>query len=143
MNDFLNNQKILNISIFIILLIQLIIIFFNSNSSFSNIGNKNITVENFSSIVMSKYGMTSFGSEKLIKKDENNIFLEGVAYLENDVYKIYGRDISIDIKSEVSSSEKSVEVVNSMGTMNSLGFKNIAAEGKIYFLGESKFIIHE
>ena len=143
MNDYFLNKITLNTAIIIILIFQLIIIIINSNSTFSSISKKNISVENFSSIALSKYGMTSFGSEKLIKKNDNNIFLEGVAYLENDKYKIYGKDINLDIKSEVSYSEKSVEVVNSLGKMNSIGFKNFAGEGKIIFYGQSKFIFHE
>ena len=104
---------------------------------------KNISVENFSSFALTKYGITSFGSEKLNRLDQYNIFLEGNSYLENEVYKIYGKDININTKSEVSSSGMPVEVINSMGTMNANGFKNIGVEGKIYFLGESKFTFHE
>ena len=136
-------QRLLNFIIFIILIIQISIIYYNSKVSFKNLQKKNISIENFSSIVLGKYGITSFGSEKLNKFDDYNIFLEGNSYLENNTYKIYGKNISIDTKSEVSSSEMPVEVVNSLGTMNANGFKNIGPEGKIYFLGESKFTFHE
>jgi len=142
MNSFIIH-RFLNFLIVVILISQIGIIYFNSNTSFEEIQKKNISVENFSSFVLSKYGITSFGSEKLNRLDDYNIFLEGSSYLENDVYKIYGRDISINTNSEVSSSEMPVEVVNSMGTMNANGFKNIGVEGKIYFLGESKFTFHE
>ena len=142
MNSFIIH-RFLNFLIVVILISQIGIIYFNSNTSFEEIQKKNISVENFSSFVLSKYGITSFGSEKLNRLDEYNIFLEGSSYLENDVYKIYGRDISINTNSEVSSSEMPVEVVNSMGTMNANGFKNIGVEGKIYFLGESKFTFNE
>ena len=87
--------------------------------------------------------MTKIGSEKLNKIDDNNIYLEGVSYLENNVYKIYGKDISINMKREISFSNKSVEVVNSMGTLKAKGFKNFDSEGKIFFEGEVNFKSHE
>ena len=62
-----------------------------------NFSQKNITVENFSSIVLSKSGITKIGSEKLNKIDDNNIYLEGKSYLENKEYKIYGKNISINL----------------------------------------------
>ena len=136
-------HRFLNLLIVIILISQAGIIYFNSKVSFEEIQKKNISVENFSSFALTKYGITSFGSEKLNRLDEYNIFLEGNSYLENNVYKIYGKDISINTKSEVSSSEMPVEVVNSMGIMNANGFRNIGVEGKIFFLGESKFTFHE
>ena len=142
MNNFIIH-RFFNLLIVVILISQVSIIYFNSKVSFEEIKKKNISIENFSSFALSKYGITSFGSEKLNKLDENNIFLEGSSYLENDVYKIYGKDISINTKSEVSSSEMPVEMVNSMGVMNANGFKSIGIEGKIYFLGESKFTFHE
>ena len=135
--------RFLNFLIVVILISQVVIIYFNSKVSFEKIQKKNISVENFSSFALSKYGITYFGSEKLNRLDEYNIFLEGNSYLENNVYKIYGKDISINTKSEVSSSDMPVEVINSMGTMNANGFRNIGVEGKIYFLGESKFTFHE
>ena len=136
-------HRFLNFLIVIILISQVGIVYFNSKVSFDEIQKKNISVENFSSFALSKYGITSFGSEKLNRLDKYNIFLEGNSYLENDVYKIYGNDININTKSEVSSSGMPVEVINSMGTMNANGFKNIGVEGKIYFLGESKFTFHD
>ena len=142
MNSYIIN-RFLNLFIVIILISQVGIIYFNSIVSFEEIQKKNISIENFSSFTLSKHGITSFGSEKLNRLDEYNIFLEGNSYLENDVYKIYGKDININTKSEISSSEMPVEVVNSMGTMNANGFKNLGVEGKIYFLGESKFTFHE
>ena len=142
MNSYISH-RFLSLIIIIILISQVGIIYFNSKVSFEEIQKKNISVENFSSFALSKYGITSFGSEKLNRIDEYNIFLEGNSYLENDAYKIYGKDISVNTKSEVSSSDMPVEVVNSMGTMNANGFKNIGVKGKIYFLGESKFTFHE
>ena len=136
-------HRFLNFLIVIILISQVGIVYFNSKVSFDEIQKKNISVENFSSFALTKYGITSFGSEKLNRLDQYNIFLEGNSYLENEVYKIYGKDININTKSEVSSSGMPVEVINSMGTMNANGFKNIGVEGKIYFLGESKFTFHE
>ena len=136
-------HRFLNFLVVIILVSQVSIIFFNSKVSFEEVQKKNISVENFSSFALTKFGITSFGSEKLNRLDEYNIFLEGNSYLENDVYKIYGNDININTKSEVSSSGMPVEVINSMGTMQANGFKNIGVEGKIYFLGESKFTFHD
>ena len=62
-----------------------------------NFSQKTITVENFSSIVLSNSGITKIGSEKLNKIDDNNIYLEGKSYLENKEYKIYGKNISINL----------------------------------------------
>ena len=62
-----------------------------------NFSQKTITVENFSSIVLSNSGITKIGSEKLNKIDDNNIYLEGKSYLENKEYKIYGKNITIKL----------------------------------------------
>ena len=63
-----------------------------------NFSQKTITVENFSSIVLSNSGITKIGSEKLNKIDENNIYLEGKSYFENKEYKIYGKNITINLQ---------------------------------------------
>jgi len=136
-------KKYTNFFIATILLIQLSIIIYNSKTNNKEIQKRGISVENFSSIIFSNYGITSFGSEKLIKKDENNIYLEGISYMENKTYKIYGKDIKINISEETSSSDQPVEVVNSMGTMNSESFKNQSKIGKIFFIGSSTFKFHE
>tara|TARA_Y100001936_G_C15588162_1_gene415551 strand:+ start:134 stop:559 length:426 start_codon:yes stop_codon:yes gene_type:complete len=135
--------KLLNCLIFIILFIQGMIYFLNTKPSTKIFSQKNISVENFSSIALSNSGMTKIGSEKLNKIDEDNIFLEGKSFLENSDYKIYGNDISIDMKNEISTSNKDVEVTNSMGTLNAKGFKNLDTESKIYFIGEVTFKSHE
>lgn len=132
-------NKCINIAIILILIGQFSILLYNSKTTYSKIQNKNISIENFSSIVLSKYGITSFGSEKLSKKNKNLIFLEGISYLENDFYKIYGKDINLDLSTETSSSDKAVEVINYMGTMKSEGFKNEATIGVILFYGKSSF----
>lgn len=142
----MNNSKIyksINLFILFIIIIQIFIIYINSKVNFQEIQKKNMSIENFSSFVLSKYGITTIGSERLNRMSTNNIFLEGYSYLENKVYKMYGEDISIDTNLEISSSEKPVEVINSMGTMNADGFKNIGSEGRIFFIGKSKFIFHE
>ena len=102
-----------------------------------------MSVENFSSIVLTKSGITKIGSEKLNKIDENNIYLEGSSYLENKDYKIYGINISIDMENEISTSSNNVEVINSMGTLNAKGFRNVDSEGKIFFKGEVIFKSHD
>tara|TARA_B100000674_G_C37748530_1_gene872323 strand:- start:62 stop:487 length:426 start_codon:yes stop_codon:yes gene_type:complete len=135
--------KLLNCLIFIILFIQGMIYFLNTKPSTKIFSQKNISVENFSSIALSNSGITKIGSEKLNKIDEDNIFLEGKSFLENSDYKIYGNDISIDMKNEISTSNKDVEVTNSMGTLNAKGFKNLDTESKIYFIGEVTFKSHE
>ena len=61
----------------------------------------------------------------LNKFDDNNIYLEGKSYLENKEYKIYGKNILINLNEEVSNSEEPVKVINSMGTLNAKGFKNL------------------
>ena len=87
------SKKIINILIIFALVIQVIIYVYNQKPLSTNFSQKKITVENFSSIVLSKSGINKIGSEKLNKVDENNIFLEGQSYLENKEYKIYGKNI--------------------------------------------------
>ena len=87
-------KKIINFFIIIILGIQFFIYMINQNPSTENFSQKKITVENFSSIVLSNSGITKIGSEKLNKINDNNIYLEGKSYLENKEYKIYGKYIN-------------------------------------------------
>ena len=135
--------KIINISIFMALCFQAFIYYYNTKPSNKVFTQKSISVENFSSIVLSKSGITKIGSEKLNKIDDNNIYLQGSSYLENKEYKIYGSDISINMEKEISLSDQSVEVINSMGTLNAQGFKNFDSKGKIFFEGEVTFKSHE
>ena len=135
--------KALNTIIFLILVIQTFIYYFNTKSSTKVFSQKSVSVENFSSIVLSKSGMTKIGSEKLNKIDENNISLEGISYLENSKYKIYGSNIFIDMENDVSSSKDDVEVINSMGILNAEGFTNLDSEGKILFKGKVTFVSHD
>ena len=135
--------KSINIAIFFIIGIQTSIYYFNTKSSTKVFSQKSVSVENFSSIVLSKSGMTKIGSEKLNKIDENNISLEGISYLENSKYKIYGSNIFIDMKNDVSSSKDDVEVINSMGILNAEGFTNLDSEGKILFKGKVTFVSHD
>lgn len=141
MNKFF--PKIINTLILLILGIQIMIYYHNTKPSTKIFSEKIISVENFSSIVLSKSGTTKIGSKKLNKIDENNFFLEGKSYLENKDYKIYGNNISINMKDEISSSQNNVKVINSMGTLNAKGFKNIDSEGKIIFKGEVTFVSHD
>jgi lipopolysaccharide assembly outer membrane protein LptD (OstA) len=120
---------------------QCLIFFLNQKPLTKNFSQKNITVENFSSIVLSKSGITKIGSEKLNKIDEDNIYLEGDSYLENKEYKIYGKDISINLSKEISKSDENVEVINSMGLLKAQGFKNLDYDGKIFFEGEVEIVI--
>ena len=142
MINYLGN-KIINTLIIIFLGAQCLIFFLNQKPLTKNFNQKNITVENFSSIVLSKSGITKIGSEKLNKIDEDNIYLEGNSYLENKEYKIYGKNISIKLKEEISISNEPVKVINSMGTLKAKGFKNLDYEGKIIFEGEIEFVINE
>ena len=142
MINYLGN-KIINTLIIIFLGAQCLIFFLNQKPLTKNFSQKNITVENFSSIVLSKSGITKIGSEKLNKIDEDNIYLEGDSYLENKEYKIYGKDISINISKEISKSDENVEVINSMGLLKAQGFKNLDYDGKIFFEGEVEFVIHK
>ena len=135
--------KILNSLIFLILGIQVLIYYYNQKPSTKVFSQKSISVENFSSIVLSKSGLTKIGSEKLNKINENKIFLEGKSYLENKDYKIYGHNISIDMVSEISESKSNVKVINSMGTLDAEGFKNLDSERKIYFKGNVIFKSHD
>ena len=135
--------KVLNTIIFFILVIQTFIYYLNTKSSTKVFSQKSVSVENFSSIVLSKSGITKIGSEKLNKIDENNISLEGISYLENSKYKIYGSNIFINIEDDVSYSNDDVEVINSMGILNAEGFTNLDSEGKILFKGKVTFVSHD
>ena len=137
------NKKIINILIIFFLGIQLIIFIYNQKPLTENFSQKKITVENFSSIVLSKSGINKIGSEKLNKIDEDNIYLEGNSYLENKDYKIYGKNISINLSKEISNSDDPVVVINSMGTLNGKGFKNLDYDGKIIFKGKVEFFINK
>ena len=142
MINYLGN-KILNTLIIIFLGAQCLIFFLNQKPLTENFSQKNITVENFSSIVLSKSGITKIGSEKLNKIDDNNIYLEGKSYLENKEYKIYGNNISINLSKEISKSDENVEVINNMGLLKAQGFKNLDYDGKIFFEGEVEFVINK
>ena len=135
--------KVLNLIIFFIIILQTFIYYLNTKSSTKVFSQKSVSVENFSSIVLSKSGMTKIGSEKLNKVDDNNIYLEGISYLENSKYKIYGSNIFINIEDDVSYSNDDVEVINSMGILNAEGFTNLDSEGKILFKGKVTFVSHD
>ena len=142
MSKFLK-ENIFNIFIFLLLSIQAFMYYYDNRPSSKVFSQKSMSVENFSSIVLSKSGLTKIGSEKLNKIDEDNFFLQGNSYLENDEYKIYGEDISINLNKDISHSKKSVQVINSMGTLDAKGFRNIDSEGKIYFDGIVIFKSHD
>ena len=137
------NKWIVNILIIIILGIQCLIYFLNQKPLTNNFSQKSMTVENFSSIVLSNSGITKIGSEKLNKIDDDNFYLEGKSYLENKEYKIYGKNISINLSKEISKSNEFVEVINSMGLLKAQGFKNFDYDGKIFFEGEVTFVINK
>ena len=136
-------EHIVSFIIFILLGVQAFIYYYDNRPSSKVFSQKSISVENFSSIVLSKSGLTKIGSEKLNKIDEDNFFLQGKSYLENNEYKIYGEDISINLNEDISHSKKSVQVINSMGTLDAKGFRNIDSEGKIYFDGIVIFKSHD
>ena len=136
-------ENIFNILIFLLLSIQAFMYYYDNRPSSKVFSQKSMSVENFSSIVLSKSGLTKIGSEKLNKIDEDIFFLQGKSYLENDEYKIYGEDISINLNEDISHSKKSVQVINSMGTLDAKGFRNIDSEGKIYFDGIVVFKSHD
>ena len=142
MSKFLR-ENIFNILIFLLLSIQAFMYYYDNRPSSKVFSQKSMSVENFSSIVLSKSGLTKIGSEKLNKIDENNFFLQGKSYLENNEYKIYGEDISINLIEDFSHSKKSVQVINSMGTLDAKGFRNIDSERKIYFDGIVIFKSHD
>ena len=142
MSKFLR-ENIFNILIFLLLSIQAFMYFYDNRPSSKIFSQKSMSVENFSSIVLGKSGLTKIGSEKLNKIDEDNFFLQGKSYLENNEYKIYGEDISINLNEDISHSKKSVQVINSMGTLDAKGFRNIDSEGKIYFDGIVIFKSHD
>ena len=142
MSKFLR-EYIFNILIFLLLSIQIFMYYYDNRPSSRVFSQKSMSVENFSSIVLSKSGLTKIGSEKLNKIDEDNIFLQGKSYLENNEYKIYGEDISINLNEDISHSKKSVQVISSMGILDAKGFRNIDSEGKIYFDGIVIFKSHD
>ena len=142
MSKFLR-ENFYNILIILLLSIQAFMYYYDNRPSSKVFSQKSMSVENFSSIVLSKSGLTKIGSEKLNKIDEDNFFLQGKSYLENNEYKIYGEDISINLNEDISHSKKSVQVINSMGTLDAKGFRNIDSEGKIYFDGIVIFKSHD
>jgi len=142
MSKFLR-ENIFNVLIFFLLIIQAFMYYYDNRPSSRVFNQKSMSVENFSSIVLSKSGLTKIGSEKLNKIDEDNFFLQGKSYLENNEYKIYGEDISINLIEDISHSKKSVQLINSMGTLDAKGFRNIDSEGKIYFDGIVIFKSHD
>ena len=142
MSKFLR-ENIFNILIFLLLSIQAFMYYYDNRPSSKVFSQKSMSVENFSSIVLGKSGLTKIGSEKLNKIDEDNFFLQGKSFLENNEYKIYGEDISINLNEDISHSKKSVQVINSMGTLDAKGFRNIDSEGKIYFDGIVIFKSHD
>ena len=142
MSKFLR-ENVFNILIFLLLSIQAFMYYYDNRPSSKVFSQKSMSVENFSSIVLSKSGLTKIGSEKLNKIDEDNFFLQGKSYLENNEYKIYGEDISINLIEDISHSKKTVQVINSMGTLDAKGFRNIDSEGKIYFDGIVIFKSHD
>lgn len=142
MSKFLR-ENIFNILIFLLVSIQAFMYYYDNRPSSKVFSQKSMSVENFSSIVLSKSGLTKIGSEKLNKINEDNFFLQGKSYLENNEYKIYGEDISINLNEDISHSKKSVQVINSMGTLDAKGFRNIDSEGKIYFDGIVIFKSHD
>ena len=137
------NSKIINALIIFVVGIQCFIYFLNQKPLTENFSQKTITVENFSSIVLSNSGITKIGSEKLNKIDENLIYLEGKSFLENKEYKIYGKDITIKLNEEISNSNEPVEIINKMGLLKAQGFKNYDNDGKIFFEGEVEFVINK
>lgn len=94
MSKFLK-ENIFNFLIFLLLSLQAFMYYYDNRSSSKVFSQKSMSVENFSSIVLSKSGLTKIGSDKLNKIDEDQFFLQGKSYLENKKYKIYGEDISI------------------------------------------------
>ena len=136
-------KKVIDILVIIILISQCFIFFFNQKPLTQDFSQKSISVENFSSIVLSNSGITKIGSEKLNKIDDDNIFLEGKSYLENKEYKIYGKNILISLSKEMSNSDDAVEVINKMGSLKAQGFKNYDYDGKILFEGEVEFVINK
>ena len=135
--------SIFNFLIIFFLGIQVFIYFFNQKPLTKDFSKMAMSVENFSSIVLSKSGITKIGSEKLKKIDDKNIYLEGKSYLENKEYKIYGEDISIKLEEEISNSNKPVKVLNSMGVLNAQGFQNFDNEGIMTFKGKVEFFIDD
>ena len=129
------SKKFVTILVLFLLGLQFLIYLYNQKPSYVNFSKKNITVENFSSIVLSNSGITKIGSEKLN--------LIGDSFLENNEYKIYGKNISINMLEEISYSNNPVEVINSMGVLKAKGFKNLDYESKILFTGEVEFLINE
>ena len=136
-------ENVFNILIFLLLSVQAFMYYYDNRPSSQVFSQKSMSVENFSSIVLSKSGLTKIGSEKLHKINEDNFFLQGKSYLENNEYKIYGEDISINLNEDISHSKKSVQVINSMGTLDAQGFRNVDSQGKIYFDGIVVFKSHE
>lgn len=138
MNKILKSY-IFNFLFLLCIFFQILIYLQNKISLESNFDTRNISIENFSSIILAKSGITKIGSQKLNKVSDQILFLQGSSYLENDSYKIFGYDITINLDTEISNSDKPVEVINSIGKMKAEGFKNNDLESKIFFYGSAIF----
>ena len=105
MSKFLK-ENFFNFLIFLLLSLQAFMYYYDNRPSSKVYRKNSMSLENFSSIVLSKSGLTKIGSDKLNKIDEDQFFLQGKSYLENKEYKIYGEDISINLIEEISHSKK-------------------------------------
>ena len=94
MSKFLR-ENIFNILIFLLLSIQAFMYYYDNRPSSKVFSQKSMSVENFSSIVLSKSGLTKIGSEKLNKIDEDN-FLEPI-FVKPDLLSTILEKFSTDI----------------------------------------------
>ena len=95
----MNNLKIkinFNLIISILIILQLLIFFTNSNYKKSSFNYLPDSVEKFTTIIAGENGVDIIQADKLIKLNENKTYLLGETSLKNDEYEIKSEDVTVD-----------------------------------------------
>ena len=122
----MNNLKIkinFNLIISILIILQLLIFFTNSNYKKSSFNYLPDSVEKFTTIIAGENGVDIIQADKLIKLNENKTYLLGETSLKNDEYEIKSEDVTVDNSIKKTKSNKQTITTNSQGTVTSEGFE--------------------
>jgi len=142
----MNNLKIkinFNLIISILIILQLLIFFTNSNYKKSSFNYIPDSVEKFTTIIAGENGVDIIQADKLIKLNENKTYLLGETSLKNDEYEIKSEDVTVDNSIKKTKSNKQTITTNSQGTVTSEGFEFDQEKNIITFIGESEFNSNE
>tara|TARA_X000000368_G_scaffold418224_1_gene417093 strand:- start:1342 stop:1773 length:432 start_codon:yes stop_codon:yes gene_type:complete len=142
----MNNLKIkinFNLIISILIILQLLIFFTNSNYKKSSFNYLPDSVEKFTTIIAGENGVDIIQADKLIKLNENKTYLLGETSLKNDEYEIKSEDVTVDNSIKKTKSNKQTITTNSQGTVTSEGFEFDQEKNIITFIGESEFNSNE